>query len=147
MGKEIEKDKVVIIDDPMTSVPLNQRQHWTAPAFIFGGLEMMMAVGGMLRAAELRMVILVDGFIMTNCILAASRLCPDVLSYAVFGHQGDESGHKLLLDYLHAHPLLNLSLRLGEGSGSVCAFPILDSAVRMLNEMDNFAHASITKYF
>lgn len=51
---------------------------------------MMMAVGGMLRAAELRMVILVDGFIMTNCILAASRLCPDVLSYAVFGHQGDE---------------------------------------------------------
>lgn len=113
----------------------------------FGGLEMMMAVGGMLRAAELRMVILVDGFIMTNCILAASRLCPDVLSYAVFGHQGDESGHKLLLDYLHARPLLNLSLRLGEGSGSVCAFPILDSAVRMLNEMDNFAHASITKYF
>ena len=113
----------------------------------FGGLEMMMAVGGMLRAAELRMVILVDGFIMTNCILAASRLCPDVLSYAVFGHQGDESGHKLLLDYLHARPLLNLSLRLGEGSGSVCAFPILDSAVRMLNEMDTFAHASITKYF
>lgn len=113
----------------------------------FGGLEMMMAVGGMLRAAESRMVILVDGFIMTNCILAASRLCPDVLSYAVFGHQGDESGHKLLLDYLHARPLLNLSLRLGEGSGSVCAFPILDSAVRMLNEMDNFAHASITKYF
>ena len=65
----------------------------------------------------------------------------------MFGHQGDESGHKLLLDYLHARPLLNLSLRLGEGSGSVCAFPILDSAVRMLNEMDNFAHASITKYF
>lgn len=84
---------------------------------------------------------------MTNCMLAASRLYPEVLSYAVYGHQGDESGHKLLLDYLHARPLLNLGLRLGEGSGSVCAYPILDSAVRMLNEMDTFAHASITKYF
>jgi len=93
------------------------------------------------------MIILVDGFIMTNCILAASRLHPEVLDYAVFCHQGDESGHKLVLDWLQARPLLNLGLRLGEGSGAVCAYPILESAVRMLNEMDNFAHASITKYF
>ena len=64
----------------------------------FGGLEMAMAVGAMLRAAELRMVILVDGFIMTNCMLAASKLDPNVLQYAVFGHQGDESGHKILLE-------------------------------------------------
>ena len=76
-----------------------------------------------------------------------SRLYPEVMSYAIFGHQGDESGHKLLLDYLGARPLLNLGLRLGEGSGSVCAYPIVDSAVKMLNEMDSFAHASITKYF
>ena len=82
-----------------------------------------------------------------DCILAASRLYPEVMSYAIFGHQGDESGHKLLLDYLGARPLLNLGLRLGEGSGSVCAYPIVDSAVKMLNEMDSFAHASITKYF
>lgn len=113
----------------------------------FGGLEMAMTVGAMLQAAELRMVILVDGFIMTNCILAASRLYPEVLDYAVFAHQGDEYGHKLLLDWLHVHPLLNLGLRLGEGSGAVCAFPIVDSAVRMLNEMDSFAQAKITKYF
>lgn len=113
----------------------------------FGGLEMAMTVGAMLQAAELRMVILVDGFIMTNCILAASRLYPEVLDYAVFAHQGDEAGHKLLLDWLHARPLLNLGLRLGEGSGAVCAFPIVDSAVRMLNEMDSFAQAKITKYF
>ena len=108
---------------------------------------MMMAVGGMLRAAELRLVILVDGFIMTNCLLAASRLCPAVTDYAIFGHQGDESGHKLLLEYLHAKPLLYLGLRLGEGSGAVCAYPIVDSAVRMMNEMETFSHASITKYF
>lgn len=113
----------------------------------FGGLEMAMTVGAMLRAAELGMIILVDGFIMTNCVLAASRLHPEVLSYAVFAHRGDESGHKLLLDYLQAHPLLDLGLRLGEGSGAVCAYPIVDSAVRMINEMDSFAGASVSKYF
>ena len=113
----------------------------------FGGLEMVMAVGAMLRAAELRMIILVDGFIMTNCMLAASKLNPKVLQYAVFGHQGDESGHKLILELLHARPLLNLSLRLGEGSGAVCAYPIVESAVRMINEMDSFKKASVTKYF
>lgn len=113
----------------------------------FGGYEMVMAVGGMLQAAELNMIILVDGFIMTNCLLAASKLYPEVLSYAIFGHQGDESGHKLVLEALAAEPLLHLNLRLGEGTGAICAYPIVDSAVRMINEMDNFANASITKYF
>ena len=114
----------------------------------FGGYEMVMAVGAMLKAAELGMVILIDGFIMTNCILAASRLYPEVMSYAIFGHQGDESGHKLLLDYLGARPLLNLGLRLWRRK----RFPFVLSIrwivrVKMLNEMDSFAHASITKYF
>lgn len=113
----------------------------------FGGLEMVMAVGAMLQAAELGMIILVDGFIMTNCILAAGKLYPEVLDYAVFGHCGDESGHRLVLDVINAKPLLSLGLRLGEGTGAICAYPIVDSAVRMINEMDNFAHASITKYF
>ena len=89
----------------------------------------------------------VDGFIMTNCILAAAKLYPEVLHYAVFGHCGDECGHKLVLDSLNAKPLLHLGLRLGEGTGAICAYPIIESAVRMINEMDNFAHASITKYF
>lgn len=113
----------------------------------FGGYEMVMAVGAMLQAAELNMIILVDGFIMTNCILAASKLYPEVLDYAIFGHCGDESGHRLVLNALHAKPLLNLGLRLGEGTGAICAYPILDSAVRMINEMDSFAGASVTKYF
>lgn len=113
----------------------------------FGGLEMVMAVGAMLQAAELGMIILVDGFIMTNCILAAGKLYPEVLNYAIFGHCGDETGHKLLLDSMGAKPLLNLGLRLGEGTGAICAYPIVVSSVRMMNEMDNFAHASITKYF
>jgi len=113
----------------------------------FGGIEMIMAVGGMLRAAELNMIILVDGFIMTNCVLAASKLHPDVLSYCIFGHQGDEAGHRLLLNYLQVKPLLNLGLRLGEGSGAICAYPIVESAVRMINEMNTFSNAAVTKYF
>lgn len=113
----------------------------------FGGIEMVMAVGGMLRAAELGMIILVDGFIMTNCVLVASKLYPEMQDYCIFGHCGDESGHKKLLDYLHADPLLYLGMRLGEGSGSVCAYPIVDSAVRMLNEMHTFEEEAITKYF
>ena len=113
----------------------------------FGGFEMVMTVGAMLRAAELNMVILVDGFIMTACMLTASRLNNNILYYAVFGHQGDEAGHKLLLDYLGAKPLLNLGLRLGEGTGAICAYPIVDSAVRMINEMNSFKSIRVTKYF
>lgn len=113
----------------------------------FGGFEMVMAVGAMLQAAELHMVILVDGFIMTNCMLAASKLYPEVLDYAVFGHCGDESGHRKVLDALGAKPILSLGLRLGEGTGAICAYPVLDSAVRMINQMDTFSGADITKYF
>lgn len=113
----------------------------------FGGLEMLMAVGGMLQAAELGMLIIVDGFIMTNCLLAASQFYPEVCDYAVFGHCGDESGHARLLEYMKAKPLLNLGLRLGEGSGAVCSYPIIVSAVSMINEMHTFAQAAVTKYF
>jgi nicotinate-nucleotide--dimethylbenzimidazole phosphoribosyltransferase len=113
----------------------------------FGGYEMVMAVGAMLKAAELKMIILVDGFIMTNCMLAASRLDKNVLHYAIFGHKGDEAGHRLLLEYLGATPILNLGLRLGEGTGALCAYPIIDSAVRMINEMNSFKKIQVTKYF
>lgn len=113
----------------------------------FGGYEMAMAVGGMLRAAELGMIIIVDGFIMTSCILAASKLYPAVLDYAIFGHQGDESGHRLMLEALHAAPVLRLNLRLGEGSGAVCAYPIIESAVRMITRMDQFGDVNVTRYF
>ena len=113
----------------------------------FGGFEMVAAVGAMLRAAELGMVILVDGFIMTACMLMATRLCPAVRPYAVYCHEGDEAGHRLLLHALHARGLLQLGLRLGEGTGALCAYPVVDSAVRMLGEMNNFENAHITKYF
>ena len=117
------------------------------PLRIFGGFEMIAAIGAMLRAAERHLVILVDGFIMTACALAAIRLYPASQDYMIFTHCGDESGHKMMLDIIDAKPLLHLGLRLGEGTGALCAFPIIDSAVRMMNEMNNFDDAKITKYF
>ena len=113
----------------------------------FGGFEMVAAIGAMLRAAECHLIIMVDGFIMTACALAASRLYPDIVDYMIFGHSGDEGGHARMLSLLNAKPLLSLGLRLGEGTGALCSFPIIDSAVRMINEMNNFQNANITKYF
>ena len=113
----------------------------------FGGFEMVAAVGAMLRAAELGMIILVDGFIMSACMLAASRLYPATRAYALFGHEGEERGHRLLLADLHARGLLQLGFRLGEGTGALCAYPIIESAVRMMNEMNTFDQSHLTKYF
>lgn len=118
-----------------------------SPLTYFGGFEMVAAIGAMLRAAEQHLIILIDGFIMTACALAAIQLEPESRHYMVFTHCGDESGHRLMLDAMHAEPLLHLGLRLGEGTGALCAFPIVDSAVRMMNEMNNFKDAAITKYF
>ena len=113
----------------------------------FGGFEMIAAIGAMLRGAEQRLVVLVDGFIMTACALGAIRLYPAAREYMIFTHCGDESGHRRMLNLVDGRPLLSLGLRLGEGTGALCAFPIIDSAVRMMNEMNNFDNAKITKYF
>ena len=117
------------------------------PLAYVGGYEMVAAIGAMLKAAEKHLVILVDGFIMTACALAAIQLYPAAQDYMIFTHCGDESGHKRMLDAMGANALLHLGLRLGEGTGALCAFPIVDSAVRMMNEMNNFENANITKYF
>ena len=113
----------------------------------FGGYEMVAAIGSMLRAAERGILVMIDGFIMTACALACTRLYPDSQSYMIFGHMGDEGGHARMLRFLQAKPLLALGMRLGEGTGALCAYPIIESAVRMMNEMNDFEHARITKYF
>ena len=123
------------------------RRYSGDPLAYFGGFEMIAAIGAMLKAAEKHLVILIDGFIMTACALAAIQLYPAAKDYMIFTHCGDESGHKRMLDAMGANALLNLGLRLGEGTGALCAFPIVDSAVRMMNEMNNFDNARITKYF
>ena len=148
-SKQIVNEKDVQPNDDCNAT-LSQRELFTTNYELirnFGGFEMVAAIGAMLRAAERHLIILIDGFIMTACALAACQLYPAAKDYMIFTHCGDESGHKRMLDYLGAEPLLRLGLRLGEGTGALCAFPIVDSAVRMMNEMNNFDNANITKYF
>ena len=110
----------------------------------FGGFEIAMICGAYLQAAQERMVILVDGFISTSALLVASRLYPAVLDYCVFGHQSEEPGHRKMLELLRGEPLLRLNMRLGEGTGAVVAYPLLESAVRFLNEMASFESAGVS---
>lgn len=110
----------------------------------FGGFEIAMICGAMLKAAELKMLVLVDGFIATSALLVAHALFPEVLDYCVFTHQSDESGHRKMLAHLNVQPLLQLDLRLGEGSGVAVAYPLLVSSVAFLNEMASFADAGVS---
>ena len=111
----------------------------------FGGLEIAMMVGAMLKAAERRMVLVIDGFIVTSALLVAARVQPAVLDYCVFSHCSDESGHKRMLDFLGGRPLLNLGLRLGEGTGAALAMPLLHAAVNFLNQMATFDSAQVSE--
>ena len=120
----------------------------TAPLDVlatFGGFEIAMMTGAMLRAAERRMILLIDGFIVTSALLVAARVQPAILDYCVFSHCSDEHGHKNLLDNLNARPLLNLGLRLGEGTGAALALPLLHAAVNFLRQMATFASASVSE--
>ena len=110
----------------------------------FGGFEIAMMAGAMLAAAERKALILVDGFIATTALLAAARLAPEILHYCVFSHCSDEAGHGLLLEQLGAEPLLRLGMRLGEGTGAVMAYPLLQAAVNFLNEMASFESAQVS---
>ena len=110
----------------------------------FGGFEIAMIAGAMLQAAALRKVLLIDGFIVTSALLLAARLRPAILDYCVFAHCSDEQGHRLMLDHLNARPLLQLALRLGEGTGSALALPLLHAAVNFLAEMATFSSAQVS---
>jgi nicotinate-nucleotide--dimethylbenzimidazole phosphoribosyltransferase len=111
----------------------------------FGGFEIAMMAGAMLKAAALRKVLLIDGFIVTSALLVAARIEPAILDYCVFAHCSDESGHRRMLDALGAEPLLQLNLRLGEGTGAALALPLLHAAANFLNEMATFESASVSE--
>lgn len=108
-----------------------------------GGLEVATLVGAVLQAASERRVIVVDGFITSAAVLVASRLAPAVLERCVFAHRSGERGHTLLLGELQAEPLLDMGLRLGEGSGAALAWPLLQSACAVLREMASFESAGV----
>ncbi len=110
----------------------------------FGGYELAMITGGMLAAAEAGMVIMVDGFIATASLLAARKMYPAVLDYCLFMHMSEEKGHRAMLEYLQAEPLLSLGMRLGEGSGAAVGYPLLVSATTFLNDMASFASAGVS---
>lgn len=109
----------------------------------FGGLEIAMMVGAILEASEQHMVLLIDGFIATASALTAIRIHPEVRDNCVFCHSSDERGHKLMLRHLDANPMLQLNLRLGEGTGAALALPLVQAAVNFLNEMASFESAGV----
>lgn len=111
----------------------------------FGGFEIVTMAGAMLGAAERGMTLLVDGFIVTSALLAASRLAPEVVDYCIFCHRSAEPGHLAQLDALGADPLLDLGLRLGEGTGAALAWPLVKAAAGFLNEMASFESAGVAE--
>ncbi|HMI62025.1 MAG TPA: nicotinate-nucleotide--dimethylbenzimidazole phosphoribosyltransferase [Puia sp.] len=110
-----------------------------------GGFEIAMMTGAYLKAAELKMVILVDGFITTSAFLLARLINHHIQDYCFFSHTSGESGHARMLEYLEAEPLLNLGMRLGEGTGAAMAYPLLQSAVLFLREMASFESAGVSR--
>lgn len=110
-----------------------------------GGFEIAMIVGAFLQGAEERMVLLVDGFIATSALLLARLIRQDIRDYCFFSHTSGERGHARMLNYLAAEPLLNLGMRLGEGTGAAMAYPLLQSATLFLREMASFETAGVSK--
>lgn len=111
----------------------------------FGGFEIAMMVGAMLAAAEARMVLLIDGFIVSSAALVAARLFPALTHYCVFCHHSVEPGHAAQLRALGAKPLLDLGLRLGEGTGAALAYPLVQASLNFLNEMASFESAGVAE--
>ena len=110
-----------------------------------GGMEVATLAGAVLQAAAERRVVVVDGFITSAAVLVASRMEPAVLDCCVFSHRSGEPGHAHLLAALGAEPLLDLGLRLGEGSGAALAWPLLVSACAILREMASFEQAGVSR--
>ena len=111
----------------------------------FGGFEIVMMVGAYLAAAEAGVTLLGDGVIATSALLAAARIEPRVLDYVIFCHKSAEAGHAVQLRALDADTLLDLGMRLGEGTGAMVAYPILCAALAFMNEMASFESAGVSK--
>jgi nicotinate-nucleotide--dimethylbenzimidazole phosphoribosyltransferase len=101
----------------------------------FGGFEIAMMAGAILGAAQARTAVLVDGFIASAAALAAIRLNPEALDYCIFAHCSAEAGHRRMLDSIGVSPLVDLGLRLGEGTGGLLCVPLLRAAARILTDI------------
>jgi nicotinate-nucleotide--dimethylbenzimidazole phosphoribosyltransferase len=110
-----------------------------------GGLEIAAMTGLILGAARRRIAVVADGFISTAAAAIAFAIEPRVRGYLFAGHQSEEQGHRVLLEYIGLKPILSLNMRLGEGTGAVLAMPIIESAMCLYNEMATFASAGISE--
>lgn len=118
------------------------RSDVTAPLDVlaeFGGFEIAMMAGAVIGAAASRRPVIIDGFIASAAALVAVRLCPAALDYCIFGHRSAERGHALMLAAIPATPILDLNLRLGEGTGAALAVPIVRAAANLLTDVANLA--------
>jgi nicotinate-nucleotide--dimethylbenzimidazole phosphoribosyltransferase len=110
-----------------------------------GGFEIAALAGAYIACAQMGIPVLIDGFISSSAALAAVRLRPGTENWLLFSHASAEPGHRLILEALDAQPLLNLGMRLGEGSGAATAVPILRMACALHNEMATFAEAAVSE--
>jgi nicotinate-nucleotide--dimethylbenzimidazole phosphoribosyltransferase len=143
LGAEAVKRKVQVLSEALV-----RHHRVNDPIEILaaiGGFEIATMVGSILRAAAENRVILVDGFIVSSAVLLASKIDSAVLDYCIFSHQSGEKGHVLMLDRLKAKPLIDLGLRLGEGSGAMLAWPLIQSACLILNQMASFESAGVSR--
>jgi nicotinate-nucleotide--dimethylbenzimidazole phosphoribosyltransferase len=125
---------------------LDRHAHATEPLDVLacmGGFEIATMVGAVLEAAHERRVIVVDGFIASAAVMVAHALDPLVLQRCIFAHRSGERGHEFMLQHLGVQALLDLGLRLGEGSGAALAWPLLQSACSILREMASFESAGV----
>jgi nicotinate-nucleotide--dimethylbenzimidazole phosphoribosyltransferase len=109
-----------------------------------GGFEIAGLTGAILCAAANRIPVIIDGFISTAAAMAAVKIAPLTREYLIAAHKSAEVGHGLMLDWLQLSPLFNLGMRLGEGSGAVLSFPIVEAACRILKEMASFEEAGVS---
>ncbi len=110
-----------------------------------GGLEIAAIAGAVLGAAARRIAVVIDGFICTAGAAVACALAPDARFGIIAGHLSQEPGHRVLLESMGMKPVLQLDMRLGEGSGAVLTFPLIESAMRIYNEMATFASAGVSE--
>lgn len=142
ISTEQHERKIAVVRD---SIALHQPDATDAIDILskVGGLEMGAMAGAMIAAAEKRVPILLDGFICTVSACLAKLIAPTVADYMILSHQSAEPGHLTAIKHIQKEPLIQLNLRLGEGTGAAVAFPVLQSAVNMINEMATFEGAGV----
>ncbi|MGN6577189.1 MAG: nicotinate-nucleotide--dimethylbenzimidazole phosphoribosyltransferase, partial [Nocardioides sp.] len=135
--------KVAVVDRALTARPPASDPLATLASV--GGFEHAGVAGFVLGAAAAGVPVILDGVIAGSAALVAQAMCPEAVGYCFAGHRSVEPGHRVALDRLGLRPLVDLDLRLGEGTGAVLAFPLVEAAGATLREMATFDSAGVTR--